>query len=90
MPDHAVFPSHLSDNHHSQIYETELENSDDFKEFTDFCETFDLERGKDDDDEESNIIGQFKVGGQLSTVKHGTLTELSSIGKAEKSGKLCH
>jgi len=61
MPDHAVFPSHLSYNHHSQIYETELENSDDFKEFTDFCETFDLERGKDDDDEESNIIGQFKV-----------------------------
>ncbi|WAR21900.1 MYOF-like protein [Mya arenaria] len=43
-----------------EVYDTELEKSEDFGEFLDFCETFDLERGKDDDDEESNIIGQFK------------------------------
>ncbi|XP_052773227.1 myoferlin-like isoform X7 [Mya arenaria] len=43
-----------------KVYDTELEKSEDFGEFLDFCETFDLERGKDDDDEESNIIGQFK------------------------------
>jgi hypothetical protein len=44
-----------------QVYEFELEKKDGFGEFVDFCETFDLQRGKDDDDEESNIIGQFKV-----------------------------
>ena len=44
-----------------QVYDCELEKTDSFGEFLDFCETFDLERGKDDDDEESNIIGQFKV-----------------------------
>ncbi|XP_060557298.1 dysferlin-like isoform X3 [Ruditapes philippinarum] len=42
------------------VYEFELEKKDGFGEFVDFCETFDLQRGKDDDDEESNIIGQFK------------------------------
>lgn len=44
-----------------QVYDGELEKAEKFGEFVDFCETFDLERGKDDDDEESNIIGQFKV-----------------------------
>lgn len=44
-----------------QIYDTELEKTEVFGDFLDFCETFDLERGKDDDDEESNLIGQFKV-----------------------------
>lgn len=44
------------------MYDCELEKADIHNEFLDFCETFDLERGKDDDDEESNIIGQFKVG----------------------------
>ena len=32
-----------------------------FKDFNDFCETFELCRGKDDDDEESNVMGEFKV-----------------------------
>lgn len=42
------------------IYDAELEKSDVHQDFNDFCETFDLNRGKDDDEEESNIIGQFK------------------------------
>ncbi|KAL4231637.1 hypothetical protein ACF0H5_009217 [Mactra antiquata] len=42
------------------VFDCELEKAESHGEFLDFCETFDLERGKDDDDEESNIIGQFK------------------------------
>ena len=44
-----------------QVYDGELEKSEDFNDFNDFCETFELERGKDDDDEESNVMGEFKV-----------------------------
>lgn len=51
-----------------QVYDTELEKTESFGEFLDFCETFDLERGKDDEDEESNLIGQFKVSGYLFTI----------------------
>jgi hypothetical protein len=42
-----------------QVYDSELEKA--HGDFLDFCDTFNLERGKDDSDEESNIIGQFKV-----------------------------
>ena len=47
------------------MYDCELEKSEVFKEFNDFCETFELCRGKDDDDEESNVMGEFKVCGIL-------------------------
>jgi len=57
----------------SQVYDTELERSDVFGDFLDFCETFDLERGKDDDDEESNMIGQFKVGNYGNTQNRSKL-----------------
>jgi len=42
------------------VLDGELEATKEFNSFNDFCETFDLERGKDDSDEEDNIIGQFK------------------------------
>ncbi|KAL5022080.1 hypothetical protein ScPMuIL_001235 [Solemya velum] len=43
-----------------KVYDTELEKSDDFQGFADFCDTFELNRGKDDEDEESNVVGEFK------------------------------
>ena len=45
----------------SQVYSTELENVKEFKGFTDFCHSFKLTRGKNVDDEESDIAGEFKV-----------------------------
>lgn len=29
--------------------------------FSDFCSTFELQRGKDEEDEESSVVGEFKV-----------------------------
>lgn len=44
-----------------QVYPTELEKVPEFKGFSDFCHTFNLVRGKNIEDEESNQIGEFKV-----------------------------
>lgn len=44
-----------------KVYSTELEKVADFKEFSDFCHTFELSRGKDTDEDESNAVGEFKV-----------------------------
>ena len=48
-----------------QIYPNELEAQSDFNGFTDLLHTFDLHRGKRtgaDEDDESRMVGQFKVG----------------------------
>ncbi|CAG5118348.1 unnamed protein product, partial [Candidula unifasciata] len=42
------------------ILPAELENSNNFQGFTDFCHTLPLSRGKEDDEEEDNISGEFK------------------------------
>ena len=44
-----------------QILPDELENHPMYKGFTDFCNTFNLTRGKNEDDEDENVIGEFKV-----------------------------
>ena len=44
-----------------QIYNTELEKVDDYDDFGDFCNTFELNRGKQKEDEESSAVGEFKV-----------------------------
>lgn len=44
-----------------QVYQTPLEDVDFTKGFSDFCSTFELQRGKDEEDEESSIVGEFKV-----------------------------
>lgn len=44
-----------------QVFSTELEKVGGYSEFTDFCNTFALSRGKNIDDEESSTVGEFKV-----------------------------
>ena len=44
------------------IYPTELENVEKFNQFTDFLDNFELQRGKDNDKDESDTVGEFKVG----------------------------
>lgn len=44
-----------------KIYNEELENQKEFDNFTDFCDTFELIRGKTKNEEEDQIVGQFKV-----------------------------
>ena len=46
---------------HAQLYNTELEKVENHDNFSDFCNTFELSRGKDDDDDEGNVVGEFKV-----------------------------
>uniref|UniRef100_A0A8D2Q8W8 Dysferlin n=1 Tax=Varanus komodoensis TaxID=61221 RepID=A0A8D2Q8W8_VARKO len=50
-----------------QVYETELENVEDFAGLSDFCHTFRLYRGKSQDaSEDPTIVGEFKVCQPLS------------------------
>ncbi|KAL8566026.1 hypothetical protein ACOMHN_062755 [Nucella lapillus] len=45
-----------------QLYQTELEKAKGHNYFADFCHTFHLYRGKEDDDDEGvgNVVGEFK------------------------------
>lgn len=43
-----------------KVFTNELEKSENYKAFDDFCHCFDLSRGKDEEDEEGNVVGQFK------------------------------
>lgn len=44
------------------MYKSELEEVEDFQGLTDFCSTFKLQRGKNDDDEDDpTLVGEFKV-----------------------------
>ena len=45
-----------------EIYSCELEKAENFNDFADFCHSFQFGRGKDEDDEESNIVGELKGG----------------------------
>jgi len=44
-----------------QVYETELEKVPEFKKFRDFCQSFKLSRGKNADEMETSVAGEFKV-----------------------------
>ena len=45
-----------------QVYERELEEVVEFQGLTDFCGTFKLQRGKNEDDEDDpSVVGEFKV-----------------------------
>jgi hypothetical protein len=44
-----------------QIYSCELEKAENFNDFADFCHSFQFGRGKDEDDEESNIVGELNL-----------------------------
>uniref|UniRef100_A0A4W5MWI9 Myoferlin n=1 Tax=Hucho hucho TaxID=62062 RepID=A0A4W5MWI9_9TELE len=44
-----------------KVYDTELENIPEFKQLTDFCCTFKLQRGKNEDEEDDpSVVGEFK------------------------------
>ncbi|XP_011486215.1 myoferlin isoform X2 [Oryzias latipes] len=44
-----------------KVYDNELENVPEFKGLTDFCNTFKLQRGKNDNgDEDPTVVGEFK------------------------------
>ncbi|XP_053730215.1 myoferlin isoform X1 [Synchiropus splendidus] len=45
-----------------QVYDSELEQVEEFQGLTDFCSTFRLQRGKDDDDDDDDpsVVGEFK------------------------------
>lgn len=45
------------------MYKTELEEVPQFNGLTDFCQTFKLQRGKsnDDDEDDPSVVGEFKV-----------------------------
>jgi hypothetical protein len=49
-----------------QIYSCELEKAESFNDFADFCHSFQFGRGKDEDDEESNIVGELTLNIKLS------------------------
>jgi hypothetical protein len=65
----------------SQVYDTELEKAENFDGFQDFCHTFALSRGKeeDDDDEAGNICGEFKVRTRQYHKIYPLTTETTSI-----------
>lgn len=45
-----------------QVYETELENVEDFEHLSDFCHTFRLYRGRSQDSsDDPSVVGEFKV-----------------------------
>lgn len=44
------------------MFDTELEKVGEYTDFTDFCNTFALQRGKSLEEEESSVVGEFKVG----------------------------
>lgn len=45
-----------------QVYDCELENVSEFRGLTDFCDTFKLQRGKNEDgDEDPTVVGELKV-----------------------------
>lgn len=49
-----------------QVYETELENVEDFEHLSDFCHTFKLYRGRSQDlSDDPSVVGEFKVGWSL-------------------------
>ncbi|XP_025096654.1 myoferlin-like isoform X4 [Pomacea canaliculata] len=43
-----------------KLYRTELEKAEYFSNFSDFCNTFELSRGKDEEEEDNNNVGEFK------------------------------
>lgn len=50
-----------------QVYETELENVEEFEHLSDFCHTFKLFRGRSQDSsDDPSVVGEFKVGWALS------------------------
>lgn len=52
---------------HFQVYDEELEDVPQFKGLTDFCNTFKLLRGKNENgDDDPSVVGEFKVVGHHS------------------------
>lgn len=51
---------------HIQVYNNSLEKQVIYNNFDDFCVTFLLSRGKSSEEEESNIVGEFKVSWTVS------------------------
>lgn len=46
-----------------KVYSSELEEVPQFQGLTDFCSTFKLQRGKNEDEEDDpSVVGEFKVG----------------------------
>lgn len=46
----------------SKVYSSELEEVPQFQGLTDFCSTFKLQRGKNEDEEDDpSVVGEFKV-----------------------------
>ena len=50
-----------------KVLTTDLEKALAFGEFSDFCNTFELQRGKTDEDE-SSTVGEFKVSQRVKVV----------------------
>lgn len=47
----------------SQVYDRELEKTEGFEQFADFCQTFKLYRGRtQNESEDPSVVGEFKVG----------------------------
>lgn len=45
-----------------QVYDCELEDVPEFKGLTDFCSTFKLQRGKNENgDDDPSVVGELKV-----------------------------
>ncbi|CAH1784691.1 unnamed protein product [Owenia fusiformis] len=44
-----------------EVFGTALEQVDGYNDFNDFCSAFEFSRGKNNDDEESNIVGELKA-----------------------------
>lgn len=58
----SIVADYLNVGIHFQVYDNELENVPEFKGLTDFCNTFKLQRGKNDNgDEDPTVVGEFKV-----------------------------
>lgn len=58
-----------------QVYDTELEAVPEFRGLTDFCNTFKLQRGKmEDEEEDPSVVGEFKASRRQSAIHRASFT----------------
>lgn len=58
-----------------QVYDTELEAVPEFRGLTDFCNTFKLQRGKmEDEEEDPSVVGEFKASWCQSAIHRAAFT----------------
>lgn len=72
----------------SKVYSSELEEVPQFQGLTDFCSTFKLQRGKNEDEEDDpSVVGEFKV--RKKSIKKTTLGQALTSDFVTYSCSMC-